>query len=98
MFSSVFRCKKVNTNQYFACKRLRIDTMNRKSWQNLYDEIKILENLDHINVIKLFEKYKTRRHFYLIMEYCNGGDLESLLERKLLLSESDARAIYSQVL
>ena len=98
MFSSVYRCRNVKTNQIFACKMLRRESMNRKSWQNLHDEIKILENVNSPHIVKLFERFKTNRHFYLILEYCNGGDLESLLERRLILSEQEARSIYSQVL
>lgn len=63
------------------------ENMNKKSWKNLHDEIQILDNLNTDYIIRLFDKFKTKKHFYLIIEYCNGGDLESLLERKLVLSE-----------
>jgi serine/threonine protein kinase len=56
------------------------DKMSKKSLRNLHDEIQILRNLDSPSVIKIYETFKTRRHFYLIIEYCNGGDLESFLE------------------
>jgi len=49
-------------------------------------------------IIKLIDKFKTKRHFYLILEYCNGGDLESYLEKKLVLNEQEIRIIFSQVL
>ena len=38
-------------------------------------EITILKNLDHPNIVKLKQVKKTKKHFYLVMEYCNGGDL-----------------------
>lgn len=98
MFSSVFKCRNLKTEEVFACKVFRLDKMNRKSWKNLHDEIQILDNLKTPNIIKLVDKFKTKRHFYLILEYCNGGDLESFLEKKLVLSESEIRIIFSQVL
>lgn len=32
------------------------------------------------------------------MEYCNGGDLESFLEKRLILKEKEVRVIFTQVL
>ncbi|CDW89463.1 protein kinase superfamily protein [Stylonychia lemnae] len=98
MFSSVYKCKHLGTDQLFACKIFKRDKMSRKSWKNLHDEIQILGNLQSPFIIKLIDKFKTKRHFYLILEYCNGGDLESYLEKKLVLNESEIRIIFSQVL
>eukprot|EP00347_Sterkiella_histriomuscorum_P019965 403339616 len=72
--------------------------MNRKSWKNLHDEIQILDNLKSPHIIKLVDKFKTKNHFYLILEYCNGGDLETYLEKKLVLTEEELRIIFQQVL
>lgn len=47
--------------------------------KNLHEETKILKKIDHPNVIKVYETYKTREHFYVVIEYSNCGDLESLL-------------------
>jgi len=44
-------------------------------------EITILKNLDHPNIVKLKEVKKTKKHFYLVMEYCNGGELQSFLDK-----------------
>lgn len=42
--------------------------------------------------------YKTKGHYYLIVEYCNGGDLESLLNAGLRLRERHVAYIFGQVL
>ena len=44
-------------------------------------EITILKNLNHPNIVKLKEVKKTKKHFYLVMEYCNGGELKSFLDK-----------------
>ena len=44
-------------------------------------EITILKSLDHPNIVKLKEVKKTKKHFYLVMEYCNGGDLYNFLQK-----------------
>ena len=71
--------------------------MSKKSLKNLHEEIQILQNLDSPFIIKLFDKFKTKNHFYLIIEYCNGNDLENLLDRRLILTEREARFVFSQV-
>lgn len=41
---------------------------------------------------------KSRTSYYLVLEYCNGGDLSSFVKRKGKLSEDEARTVVSQVI
>jgi serine/threonine protein kinase len=61
----------------------------------LDNEIEILKTLDHPNVIKCFEVYKTPTHCFIITEYCAGGDLLSYLSRRGKLQESVAVEVMS---
>lgn len=95
MFSTVYLCEHLQSKETYACKKYTRSKMTRTSLKNLEDEIKVLSNLpksDHI--IKLHEIIKTDNHFYLIIDYCNGGDLFSLLERRLILKEAEVRIIF----
>jgi len=38
-------------------------------------EIKIMKNIDHPNVIKIFEYFDTPRFIYIVMELLKGGEL-----------------------
>jgi serine/threonine protein kinase len=42
-------------------------------------EINILRKLNHKNIIKLVDAKKTPQNIYLIMEFCNEGNLEKLI-------------------
>jgi calcium-dependent protein kinase len=33
--------------------------------------------LDHPNIIKYYELFENEKYIYLVMELCQGGDLES---------------------
>ena len=54
---------------------------NNEMKRNLQNEIKILKYLQHPNIIKLYDIKKSKKHFFLIFEYCNGGTLLEALEK-----------------
>jgi serine/threonine-protein kinase ULK2 len=81
MFSTVYHCKHQITGNSYACKKFIRSKMTKNSLKNLQEEIKVLSNLPHSDhIIRLHQVIKTKNHFYLIVDYCNGGDLESVLE------------------
>jgi calcium-dependent protein kinase len=41
----------------------------------LFAEMDILKNLDHPNIVKLYELYQDEKFYYLITEYLSGGEL-----------------------
>ena len=47
----------------------------------LKNEIIILQHLKHPNIAKYEDVKKTKKHFYIVMEYCNGGELSQALEK-----------------
>jgi serine/threonine-protein kinase ULK/ATG1 len=50
--------------------------------ENLELEISILRKYRHPNIVCLHDVQKTERHFYLILEYCGGGDLQRLIRTR----------------
>ena len=41
----------------------------------------------------MVDRLKSKKSYYLVLEYCNGGDLSSFIELVGKLSEDDARKI-----
>ncbi|XP_042218215.1 serine/threonine-protein kinase unc-51-like isoform X2 [Homarus americanus] len=71
-----------------------------KSQNLLSKEIKILKELTelhHENVVALLDCKETANHVFLVMEYCNGGDLADYLQAKGTLSEDTIRLFLSQM-
>lgn len=57
------------------------------------NEISIMKAVDHPNILKLFEFFEDEEHFYIITEYCDGGQLfEAILKRKTF-TENEAANI-----
>lgn len=56
--------------------------ITKKVLQNLEIEISILRTYRHRNIVCLHDVQKTERHFYLILEYCGGGDVQHLIRTR----------------
>ncbi len=65
-----------------ATKKLERDQIEgTEAIKYLTNEIKILHKLNHPNIAKFESVKKTKKHFYIVMEYCNGGELSKALEK-----------------
>ena len=84
-FGKVYLTKSENDSKKYATKELdraEIDSSEAKKYLN--HEIKILKSLDHPNIVKFVDLKKTKKHYYIIMEYCNGGELSKNLEKYMM--------------
>ncbi|CAB9504591.1 MAP kinase-interacting serine/threonine-protein kinase 2 (Partial), partial [Seminavis robusta] len=71
---------------------------NRAQNQVLVREFKILQTLDHPSLIRTYELFEGRDHFYIVMDLCHGGDLCQELDTWGPLQEQDAALILKQLL
>ncbi|EKD05007.1 NIMA (never in mitosis protein a)-related kinase 2 [Trichosporon asahii var. asahii CBS 8904] len=66
------------------------------------NEIKALRQLSHPNVVEFLDVIKCNDEVHLVMEFCDGGDLRTLmedhLERGLYIHELDVKSIFVQLL
>ena len=80
-FGEVYLTSNINNSEIYATKRIEINKdQNKTTSKYLLNEIKIMQALNHPNLIKLHNLYRTNNHFYFIMDYCNGGSLSSILD------------------
>jgi serine/threonine protein kinase len=81
-FGEVFLTKvKGDDSKKYATKKLdREQIENTEAIKYLKNEITILHNLQHPNIVKFVDIKKTKKHYYIVMEYCNGGELSKALE------------------
>jgi serine/threonine protein kinase len=48
---------------------------------NLTNELTILKQVKHKNIVMLVDKWRTEEHYYLLLEYSNGGDLKKMMKK-----------------
>ena len=82
-FGEVYLTRRKGDNKLYATKIYKRDIFENSIELKKYlkSEVLILRKLDHQNIVKLIEVKKTKKHFYLVMEYCNGDDLLKTLEK-----------------
>ena len=93
-YSKVYKCLNLNDNMLYACKKFDRAMMNPRMIKNLQDEAKVLAKLDSPNILKAHAMIKTKHNFYLVIDHCNGGDLEGLLSAGLKLKEHHVAYIF----
>ena len=78
-FATVKRCKNRETGERFAVKVMSKAKLTEDMRQAILNEIDILKQIDHPNIVKLFDVFEDERHFCLVMELMNGGELFDLI-------------------
>ena len=99
-FGKVYEIENKETKKKYACKHItkkKICDMNKFN-----NEINIMREINHPNIIKLYEIYEDQRHIDLVMEECLGGELfDRIMERiqeKKIYNEKEASIIFKQIM
>ena len=71
------------------------DELNK---ERVLSEISILKIVRHNNIIKLYEVMETPQKIYLVMEYCDGGELFDYIVSKQHLSEKQACVFFQEII
>lgn len=60
------------------------------------DNLKIVRKDPHINLIKYYEDFRYGKNIYIIFEYCENGNMKSILNKELC--EGDIKCYFYQIL
>jgi len=66
--------------------------------QTFHREIKIMEKIDHDNIIKMVDYFETTDFIYIVQEVAYGGEMFDRILEKKHLSEKDAAVLAKQML
>jgi calcium-dependent protein kinase len=63
--------------------------------EKFLNEVKLLSEMDHPNILRIFEFYEDERNYHLVTELCTGGELfDYIIERKHLTERMAANVMY----
>ncbi|KAK8703898.1 hypothetical protein V6N13_047541 [Hibiscus sabdariffa] len=91
-FGEVRVCREKATGHVYAMKKLKKSEMLRRGQvEHVKAERNLLAEVDSNCIVKLYCSFQDEEYLYLIMEYLPGGDMMTLLMRKDILTEDEAR-------
>ena len=81
-FGEVYLTSRAGDTKKYATKKMDRGAIDKSEARKyLSNEIMILKNLNHPNIVKFQDLKKTKNHYFLIMECCNGGELADALDK-----------------
>lgn len=66
--------------------------------RSVIEEVNILKDLDHPNLPRVYEFFEDETNFYIVLEFCKGGDLFDRISELQRFDEDQAAEIMSQLL
>jgi calcium-dependent protein kinase len=99
-FSEVVLNLHLPSQESRALKIISKQLLSSQHLDNIYliKEMAILECLSHEKIIKAYEIFEDKNSYYLVMQYCKGGNLGKRLKKVGRFEEKDAKQIMYQLL
>jgi serine/threonine protein kinase len=99
-FGIVYKAKNQLTNDLYAVKTVKKSSITSSSkLKALFDtEINVMSKLKHPNILHLHEYLETGNNYYLVIDYCNSGDLENHVKKHQFLGEEESVYFLMQVM
>ncbi len=97
---------------FYAIKCISRKALNKTAEDLLINEIKLLKNIKHENIVEMFDFRVNKiifssffnvffkwdeNYIYIVMEYCAGGDMSMFIRSRQQLTETRARPFVQQI-
>lgn len=105
-FGKVFLIRENKTGILRACKKILKNLINPEKKQSLtntkkrvfIEEVEILKKQDHPNIVRIIDFYDYENAYYIITEYCSGGELFESIKQFKEFSEAKTAKILQQLI
>lgn len=97
-YGEVRKAMHIPTNEMRAIKIIYKQECSADDQQNIFREVKILKQLDHPNIIKIYEYFSDPKFIFIVMELVQGGELFDRIMDVHHFSERKAAEIFLQIL
>ncbi|XP_076133143.1 myosin light chain kinase 2, skeletal/cardiac muscle [Alosa pseudoharengus] len=95
-FGKVHKCTEITTGLRLAAKI--ISTRTAKEKELTMNEIQVMNQLNHANILQLYAAFEVKNQAILIIEYVEGGELfERIVDESSPLTEVDAMVFVKQI-
>ncbi|CAD8125723.1 unnamed protein product [Paramecium sonneborni] len=97
-FGKVYKVVHKQTGMIRALKMILKENMKKEDEERLLQETGILMDIDHPNIVKLYEIFSDTYSYYLVSEYCEGGELFEKIKLVSILTEKQIANFMKQIL
>ncbi|XP_067607950.1 myosin light chain kinase family member 4 isoform X4 [Pseudorca crassidens] len=95
-FGQVHKCEEKATGLKLAAKIIK--TRGMKDKDEVKNEINVMNQLDHVNLIQLYDAFESKNDMVLVMEYVDGGELfDRIVDDNYNLTELDTILFIRQI-
>ena len=82
-FGTAYMVQCMSDQSYAVIKQIDIAQMSEEERRETLNEAKILEVLNHPNIVKFREVYKTKKgKLCIVMDYADDGDLQGKIKQR----------------
>lgn len=100
-FGTVYKASHTeNSDDYYAIKTIaKKKIQGNAKLMKLFDtEMAVMSKIKHPNIMHLYEYMETGNNYYLVIQYCNNGDLEEHIKKAKSLSEEEGVYFLMQIM
>lgn len=91
-FGKVWKVCEKSTNKIYAMKDMqKVKIISKKSVHSVMNEKQLLQRLKHPFLVNMVYSFQNRENLYLVMDYCNRGDLRYHLGNVRKFKEEQSR-------
>ena len=88
-YGRVIQVKSKSDNKIYAIKEIIIKDEMEISVENIKNEANILSKFNCNNIVKYYDSYLDKDKFYIVMEYCDGQNLQNFIDKNKELIEEN---------
>ncbi len=97
-FGKVKLATHIPTGEKVAIKMLEKDKIELDDTERISREIKFLKELNHPNIVKIFQIIDDHKNYNIIMELAKNGELFHYIVNRRRLNENIASIFYMQII
>jgi calcium-dependent protein kinase len=97
-YSEVYLAKQKISGMIRCIKVTRKKNLATHNDDLIFDEVKILKEIDHPNIMKIYEYYQDAQNIYIVSECLGGGELFDRIVKNKYFGERDAASLMAQIL
>lgn len=78
----VHLCRRKSDNALVIIKLIPIEEMTTEERQAALNEVKVIDQLDHPNIVAYYDSFFENKALHIVMEYAEGGTIFEYLQSR----------------